>query len=376
MSETFDIKSIFENFRVYGDFIAGETYGNGHINDTFMISTMQAARPVRYLLQRINTNVFTEPEKLMANIHRICNELHRRIREEGGADASRAALTTLLTEEGLPYYRDDEDRVWRLYLFIEGAIGYDIIENEEQASQAARAFGEYQKLLTDLPGERLHETIPGFHDTPKRLKKFQNIVEADKLNLAATAAPEIDFLLSLEDEASKLISLNEAGLIPERITHNDTKLNNVLIDVDTHEAICVIDLDTSMPGLAPYDFGDLVRTSTVLAAEDEKDLSKIIIRPEMFKALAKGYLSTAASFLTQAELENLTFGGKLITYEQGIRFLTDYLEGNTYYKVKYNEHNLVRCRTQVALVREIEGRMNEFDDFIFGEYRNIIRKAV
>ncbi len=358
------LKSVIRNFSVMGDFLDGAPYGSGHINDTFALSMSQAGREVRYILQRINNRVFKDPVKLMDNVSRICTELQKRLHESEDPDASRRSLTAIPTLEGYPCHIDEEGEVWRAYLFIENAVGYDIIENTTQAYEASRAFGEFQKLLTQLPGERLYETIPDFHNTPARFRRFKEVIAADPLGRAETATAEIDFFLSYESEVSRLVDLNKAGLIPERITHNDTKLNNVLIDTSSHKAVCVIDLDTSMPGLAPYDFGDLVRTSTVKAAEDEKDLSKIVVDRNMFKALARGYLSTAHDFLTPGERDNLFFGGKLMTYEVGMRFLTDYLEGDVYFKTKYSDHNLVRCRTQSTLVQRLEELQNEFEDYI------------
>ena len=366
----FRIKDVLSQFRIYGDFIDSAPYGQGHINDTFIINYHQSGRPVRYILQRINTNVFRQPELLMKNIERISAELQRRLTEEGVQDASRRALTTLPAFSGLPYYEDEEHNFWRVYLFIENAVGYDIVENEQQAYQAARAFGEFQKLLTELPGERLHETIPGFHNTPERFGRFRQVIEGDSENRVKTAGVEIEFYLSFGDRVGHLLELHRKGLLPERVTHNDTKLNNVLIDSESHEALCVIDLDTSMPGLAPYDFGDLVRTSTTASAEDEKDPSKVIFLPEMFKALTRGYLSTAADFLTKTELENLYFGGIMLTFETGMRFLTDYLEGDVYYKTAYPEHNLVRSRTQMELIKRLEEHRDELEAFILDEYEN------
>jgi len=374
MSSTrnYDTREIFGHFDVYGDFTEALPYGNGHINDTFAVSCLQAGEPVRYILQRLNHEVFREPVKLMENIDRICRELHKRLLQAEVADASRRALTTVPSRSGLPYHRDKQGNIWRLYLFIEGARGYDVVETEEQAYQAARAFGGFQKLLTDLPGERLHETIPGFHDTPRRFRRFEEVVAADPRGLKNTAGPEIDFFLGYRDQVSRLIDLRDRGLIPERVTHNDTKLNNVLLDEITHEAVCVIDLDTSMPGLSLYDFGDLVRTSTTTSPEDEPDLSRVTFQPEMFKALTRGYLSEAAVFLTPDERDNLVFGGILMTYEVGLRFLTDYLEGNVYFKTRYPDHSLVRCRTQMALVKAIESCQEELEQFVREEYGRVL----
>ncbi len=359
------LKKVTASFSITGDYLDGAPYGSGHINDTFAVRVSQAGREVRYILQRINNHVFKDPVRLMDNVSRICDELQKRLHSTGDPDASRRSLTAIPTREGYPCHIDEEGEVWRAYLFIENAVGYDIIENTTQAYEASRAFGEFQKLLTELPGDRLYETIPGFHDTPSRFNRFKEVLAADPMGRASTAGAEIDFFLSYENEVSRLLDLSSQGLIPERITHNDTKLNNVLIDTVSHKAVCVIDLDTSMPGLAPYDFGDLVRTSTVQAAEDEKDLSRIVVNRDMFKALARGYLSTAHDFLTPHERDNLVFGGKLMTYEVGMRFLTDYLEGDVYFKTKYDDHNLVRCRTQKTLVQRLEELKDEFDDYVF-----------
>jgi len=367
---SFDLKHIFSQFHVPGDFQQALPYGNGHINDTFVVYCRQAGLKVRYILQRINRGVFRQPLLLMDNVHRICSELHRGLLEAGDKDASRRALTCVLTHEKQPYYCNTDGQVWRLYLFIEGASGIDVIENEDQAFQAAHAFGEFQKLLIHLPGERLHETIPGFHDTPERFRNFCKVVDSDPFNRCETAKKEIDFYLSFKNRVSRLKDLKEKGVLPERVTHNDTKLNNVLIDEITHKAVCVTDLDTAMPGLAAYDFGDLVRTSTSTAAEDEKDLSKVVFQPGMFRALVRGFFSSAADFLTSAEKESLYFGGILMTYETGIRFLTDYLEGNVYYKTAYEEHNLIRTRTQISLIHQMEQQEDSLESFILDEFDN------
>lgn len=360
---SYPVQEIFEAFETYGDFVSARPYGNGHINDTFAVVSEQAGRTVRYILQRINHHVFKKPVELMDNIHRICSETHRRLEEAGVPDASRRSLTTILNREGLPYHRDSDGNFWRLYLFIEDAVGYDIVENREQAYEAAFAFGKYQELLTELPGKRLFETIPGFHDTPGRFRRFNEVLGTDSKGRRGNVGKEIDFFLSYENQVASLTDKAAAGILPERVTHNDTKLNNVLIDQESHKAVCVIDLDTSMPGLAAYDFGDLVRTSTSPVAEDEQDSSKVKLLPEMFQALAEGYLN-AARFLTPAEVDSLIMGAKLMTYEVGIRFLTDYLEGDLYFKTAYPEHNLVRCRTQIKLIQSMEEQMQLLEDII------------
>lgn len=357
------LRRVFRNFSVYGDYLSASPYGNGHINDTYEVRCRQAGQAVRYIVQRINNHVFRDPPGLMDNIHRICNETARRLEDEGVEEPSRRGLTTVLTRTGLPYHLDDEGNYWRMYFFIEGAIGYEVVENARQAYEAAFAFGTFQRLLAELPGGRLNETIEGFHDTPRRFRRFVDAVETDAVGRAASARREIEFFQSYENDVSLLIDLNRSGVLPERVTHNDTKLNNVLIDTTTHRAVCVIDLDTSMPGLAPYDFGDLIRTSAVRTAEDEEDVERVAIDFELFDAAATGYLA-AADFLERAERDHLVFGAKLLTYEVGLRFLTDYLEGDRYFKTRRTDHNLIRCRTQRKLVESIETHRDTLEETI------------
>jgi aminoglycoside phosphotransferase (APT) family kinase protein len=265
-------------------------------------------------------------------------------------DPLRRALTLLPTHDGRPFHMDGDGNYWRVYIFIENARTFDAVESPRQAFAAAKAFGQFQKLLADLSAPRLHDTIPDFHHTPKRLAALEKAIEADIANRAKLAKREIEFALKRKAETGFLV---EAKL-PERVTHNDTKFNNVMLDDATGEGICVIDLDTVMPGLALYDFGDMVRTTTSPAKEDERDLSKVAMQFPMFEALARGYLAEAGEFLTRSEKSFLTFSGKLITLENGVRFLTDFLSGDTYYKVHREGHNLDRCRTQFKLVESIE----------------------
>ena len=357
----YNIEEILENFSIVGDYVTSEPYGSGHINDTFAVYINLGGKEVRYILQRINHEIFKNPEQLMDNISRVTRHIGARLKASGCKDTTRRVLTVINTIDGKPVFKDSDGNYWRVYVFIENATGYDIIENEEQAFQAARAFGLFQKELVDLPGERLHETIPNFHNTISRYERFEEVLKADVKGRAAEAKAEIDFFLENKDVASHLLKLNEQGLIPERITHNDTKLNNVLLDNETNEGICCIDLDTVMPGLGLYDFGDLIRTSTSPAAEDEKDVSKVTMQMNMFEALVKGYLDAASDFLTEAEIENLPFSGKLITFEIGLRFITDFLEGDVYFKTHHEGHNLDRCRTQIALVKSIDNQLDEMN---------------
>lgn len=346
--------TIFGAFQVYGSCLESRPYGSGHINDTFVAAFSQSGTRIRYIFQRINHRIFKAPIALMENIQRVTEEAQRRLREAGVPDASRRALQVIPSRSGLPYVRDSAGNFWRCYLFIEGARTYDVIQTERQAFQAARAFGEFQGLVANLPGARLHETIPQFHHTRSRFEKLKAAAGADSHGRLREVQAEWKFIQKREQAVDVLLDLQAGGSIPERITHNDTKLNNVMIDNATETGICVIDLDTVMPGLALYDFGDMVRTATSPAAEDEKDVSQVRMQMPMFEALVRGYLSSARDFLNEAEIAHLAFAGKLITLETGIRFLTDYLEGDTYFKIKRPEHNLDRCRTQLALVRSIE----------------------
>jgi len=285
---------------------------------------------------------------LMQNVERVTAHLATIVADE--PDSSRRALRLIPARDGRGWHVDAEGNHWRAYRFIEKASTYDAVESKEQAFQAGRAFGRFQQQLASLPAPRLHDTIPDFHHTPKRFGALERAIAADAAGRAALAKAEIDFALAHKPMASVLLDAK----LPERVTHNDTKFNNVMLDDSTGEGICVIDLDTVMPGLAPYDFGDMVRTTTSPAMEDERDLRKVAMQFPMFDSLVRGYMSSAGEFLTGDEKALLAFSGKLITFEIGTRFLTDYLSGDTYFKVHREGHNLDRCRTQFKLVESIE----------------------
>lgn len=355
-----DVRAVARQFQIAGDYLGAEPYGSGHINDTYCVRYDQAGTPVRYVFQRVNHNVFKQPAALMDNVARVTRHLGAKIAEE--ADASRRVLTLVSARDGRPFYADAAGNHWRVYFFIEKARTYDAVESPQQAFQAARAFGQFQKLLADLPAPRLHDTIPDFHHTPRRFAALEKAIAADAAGRAKSAAAEIDFALRHKNITGVLL---DAGL-PERVTHNDTKFNNVMLDDATGEGICVIDLDTVMPGLALYDFGDMIRTTTSPAKEDERDLSRVKMQFPMFEALVRGYLATASEFLTPAEKKFLAFSGKLITFEIGIRFLTDYLAGDVYFKVHREGHNLDRCRTQFKLVESIEQQEDAMNRLVEG----------
>ena len=348
---------VASEFAFGGRTLSAEPYGSGHINDTFLTLVESAGGPRRFILQRINHQVFKQPDLLMENVERVCAHAHAKLGAAGAPDAHRRALRLIPTHQGKAWHVDPSGNRWRCYDFIEGATGHDVVRSPAQAEAAAKAFGAFQALLADLPGERLHETIPDFHHTPSRFARFQAALAKDSHGRAAAAGPEIAFALARASEVSVVTDALRDGSLPERVTHNDTKLNNVLLDDMTQEGVCVIDLDTVMPGSALYDFGDLVRTSTSPAAEDETDLSKVTMQLPMFAALVRGYLASAGSFLTPREKELLPFAGKLISFEIGLRFLTDWLEGDTYFKIKRPTHNLDRCRTQFKLVASIEEQL-------------------
>jgi hypothetical protein len=357
-----DVESVSRQFLIHGELISAEPYGSGHINDTYCAVYDQGGSTVRYIHQRINHNIFKNPVALMENVQRVTAHIGGKL--AGERDRTRKTLTLIPTHDGQCFHKDSEGNYWRTYIFIEKARTYDAIESAKQAFEAAKSFGRFQRMLADLPAPRLHDTIPDFHHTPKRFAALERAIEADAVNRARLAKPEIEFALRHKAMTSLLIDLQRQGKIPERTTHNDTKLNNVMLDDATQEGICVIDLDTVMPGLALYDFGDMVRTSTSPAKEDERDLSKVTMQFPMFEALVRGYLSTAGEFLNQTEKQHLAFAGKLITFEIGIRFLADYLAGDTYFKVHREGHNLDRCRTQFKLVESIEQQEEQMNRLV------------
>ncbi len=350
-----DPRNVSSQFVIPGKLVDAIPYGTGHINDTFLVTYENNGAPAKYIFQRINTSIFKQPEALMQNFLAVTKHIAGKIAEEKKLhpDTRRRTLEVMRSSAGEPFARDAEGNFWRSYVFVDEARTFDIIETPEQAYQAAAAFGGFQNDLADLP-TRLVETIPDFHNTPKRLEALKRAADADVKGRKKDVAPELDFVFARAAECSKLVDLQAKGELIERTTHNDTKLNNVLIDDVTGKGICVIDLDTAMPGLPHYDFGDMVRSGTNPASEDTKELDKVFMRFDIFEALLRGFLSTAGKFLNPLEKSLLPFAGKLITLEIGIRFLTDYLEGDVYFKTKRPEHNLDRCRTQFKLVKSIE----------------------
>lgn len=354
---TFPLEEIIKNFNIDGEYIGYYLSNDGHINNTFVLEFDDGLGKIKsYLLQLINTNVFKNPDELMENIVGVTEHL-RKIVVDNGGDPDRECLNVYFTSDGKPYYRDADGNCWRCYNFITGAHSCQSIDDPETFANAARAFGKFQCLLADYPSETLHETIPNFHNTLSRFADFEKAVSDNVAGRADSVRDEIDFVLARRDDAGVLVKLLEKGKLPLRVTHNDTKLNNVMFDNETDEGICVIDLDTVMPGLSLYDFGDSIRFGANTAAEDEKDLSKVSLSLPLYREYTAGYLSTAGQSLTPTEVEYLPFSAKLMTFECGMRFLTDYLNGDTYFRIAYDDHNLDRCRTQFRLVEDMERKM-------------------
>lgn len=358
------LRDLIYRFMVYGDFLVGIPFGMGNVNDTYQLTFDQGGIRLHYILQRINKQVFKNPEQVMQNIDRVTSHILQKIRKNH-AETRRRTLRLLRTLDNKPYVIDDNGEYWRAYVFVENARAYEVLETPEQAFRIAVAFGEFQNQLTDLEGDRLIETIPDFHNTPKRFENLEAAIKADPVGRVKEVAAEIDFAMSLRDEAGTLLRLNASGDIPERITHNDTKCNNILIDDLSGDGVCVLDLDTVMPGLSLYDFGDMVRSATNSAGEDEMDCSKVFMRMDMYEGLYRGFIQSAGSFMTPAEKEYLPLAGKIITAEIGVRFLTDYIDGDSYFKIRRPKHNLERCRNQFTLVKSIAENMPEMRKLLF-----------
>lgn len=353
-----NLSQIVSQFQFEGDFISVQPHGAGHINDTYKAWFQKNGSEHRYILQRINNKVFKNIEGLMQNMQIVTAHLREKITSSGG-NPYRETLILIPTIDGKFFIKTEDNQYWRAFVFIERARTFEIVENLKHVYNAARAFGKFQKQLNDFPFELLIETIPDFHHTGKRFASFLEVVEADPQNRVVGSKPEIEFVLQRKNEVTVLIDLLKQGNLPARVTHNDTKFNNVMIDDETGEGICVIDLDTVMPGLSLYDFGDSIRSMANPAAEDERDLEKVVFNLEVFDCFGRGFLEITRDSLSSMEIELLPFSAKLMTFECGMRFLTDYLQGDTYYKIHRPDQNLDRCRTQFKLVKDMEERFSE-----------------
>ncbi len=343
-------------------------YGQGHINDTFVVHTQPEDRCCRrFILQRMSAAAFKHPDELMENIIGVTEYLGREIEKHGG-DRDREAMRVLRPRNGQPFFTDGGGGAWRVYPFVERTICYQSAESPELFAASGRAFGRFQQLLGGYPAETLHETIPNFHNTEDRLAKFKAVLAADPLGRAKDCGAEIQFVLDREADCSVALNAMREGKLPLRVTHNDTKLNNVLMDEETHEGVCIIDLDTVMPGLVIYDFGDSIRFGANHSAEDERDLSKVNLDVDLFAVYTAAFLEGSGGSLTNDEIDYLPWGAKLMTLECGIRFLTDYIDGDHYFHINREAQNLDRCRTQFRLVADMEKHWAELASIV-GRYR-------
>lgn len=356
------LQKVIDGFVLNGQTVSVEPYGNGHINDTFLLIMKEDGTEKKYILQRMNGDIFKNSEELMENIMRVTSFLKEKITEQGG-NPDRETLQVIPTKEGKTYYKEVTGDGWRIYPFITDTVSYDA-GGREELNKSGIAFGNFQYLLSDFPAKELHETIPNFHNTVNRFANFKKALEADVMGRAKEVEAEVQSILKREADCHFFGDLLEKGELPLRVTHNDTKLNNVLFDKDTGKAICVIDLDTVMPGFAAHDFGDTIRFGASTAAEDEKDLTKVACDMGLFEAYFDGFMEGCRGSLTKREVETLPMGAKIMTFECGMRFLTDYLEGDTYFKTHYPGQNLDRSRTQLKLVKDMEEKWDIMEKIV------------
>ncbi len=358
------LEEVIEKYGFRGIVISCEVYGSGHINDTFLIKLDNVKSSYeKVIVQHMNKNIFKKPVELMENISGVTKHLRKKIIEKGG-NPERETLNIVPTRSGGEYYLDSQGGYWRAYKFIGDATSYDKVERPEDFYESAVSFGNFQSMLADFDANQLHEVIEGFHDTKKRFQTFKDAVEQDVMGRAQGVQEEIQFILDREDVANVLGNMLEKKELPLRVTHNDTKLNNIMIDDETRKGICVIDLDTIMPGLSVNDFGDSIRFGASTALEDERDLSKVSCDLELFELYTKGFVKGCKGKLIEKEIEMLPMGAKVMTFECGMRFLADYLQGDTYFKIHREGHNLDRCRTQLKLVADMETKWDEMQAIV------------
>jgi aminoglycoside phosphotransferase (APT) family kinase protein len=360
------VHDVSRAFQIYGDLRRVEPCKIGHINETYVATYNQGGAVVRYVHQKINTDVFRDPAGVMDNIGRVTRHQRAKLEAIETGDVTRRVLTVVPTRDGRALHETEAGTCWRTFVFVENVRTYESVTSPALAREAGRAFGEFQRLLSDLPGKRLVETIPDFHNSRRRFDAFVAAVHADRFNRAESAAPEVKFAMSREKIVDVILKAMARKQIPERATHNDTKFNNVMVDCSTGKATCVVDLDTVMPGCALYDFGDMVRTTTSPTLEDELDLSKVHVRMPLFRALCRGYLEATDGMLNKHERGLIAFAGQLLTFTIGLRFLTDYLAGDTYFRVHRPGHNLERARTQFRLVESLERGADAMQKFADG----------
>jgi Ser/Thr protein kinase RdoA (MazF antagonist) len=358
----YDLKEIFEYFAADGTFFQGEPYGSGHIHDTFRIQTAEEEKD-DYILQRLNNKIFKNIPELQHNIERVTVHLRNKLRNIPGSDIKRECLCLIPSKDGKTWITDSHGNYWRMYIFITNHHSYNFVDSPDKAFEGGKAIGRFQAMLSDMPGGPLHETIPWFHDIERRLLTFTSKIDENPANRVQTVEKEIEQVLQRAEEMKVILRLGRENKIPLRITHNDTKFNNILLD-QNDKALCVIDLDTVMPGYVHYDFGDAIRTAANTASEDENDLSKVRMDINLFKAYSEGYLSETVETLNDVEKEFLAFAPRLITYTIAVRFLTDFIDGDNYFKIHHPLHNLQRARAQLRLVMSMEEQYGEMMEII------------
>ena len=357
-------RSIVDRFALEGEVVSVVPLAGGHINDSYRVDAQAGDARRAYLLQSLNRRVFPRSDLVMENVSRVTRHLSSRLATAGVADRERRALTLVPTRRGADWHTEADGTCWRVFRFITGTVALARARDPQDAGNAGRAFGHFLRLLADYDGPPLHETIPAFHDTAARIALLEGVARADPCRRAAAARREIEAVLARRSLADVLPPLVVSGELPRRIVHNDAKISNVLLDERTGEALCIIDLDTAMPGSALWDFGDMVRSMTSPAAEDEEDLMRVGVAVPMFAGLVQGYLEAAGTLLVPRERALLTFAGRLITLEQAVRFLTDHLEGDRYYRIERPGHNLARCRTQLALLQSLTEHAADLDAIV------------
>lgn len=351
-------EKVIGNFLIDGELEKIKVNTQGHINSTFVSTFVKDGVRTKYTHQKINRNVFKNPKEVMENIVAVTQHIEDKV--SSFPDKDRRVLKVIFTKDNLPYYIDEDGEYWRTYIFIENVNTYDKIPSVNAARNLGKGIGNFQKQLSDFDGSRLNITIPHFHDMNLRYRQLDDTVKADVKGRCAQVKAELDFLYANKERGCRIWDDFEKGILPNRVTHNDTKMNNVLFDPESDEAVCVIDLDTIMPGTILFDTGDMIRTACNTAEEDEKDLSKVSFNAEMYKSLIGGYMESADSFLTKEEREGIKESGRVITQIMAVRFLTDYIAGDVYYHTAYDEHNLVRCRTQLGLIKSMDEQWGDF----------------
>lgn len=351
-------EKVIGNFLIDGELEKIKVNTQGHINSTFVSTFIKDGVRTKYTHQKINRNVFKNPKEVMENIVAVTKHIEEKV--SSFPDKDRRVLKVIFTKDNLPYYIDEDGEYWRTYIFIENVNTYDKIPSVNAARNLGKGIGNFQRQLSDFDGSRLNITIPHFHDMNLRYRQLDDAVKADVKGRCAQVKAELDFLYANRERGCRIWDDFEKGILPNRVTHNDTKMNNVLFDPVSDEAVCVIDLDTIMPGTILFDTGDMIRTACNTAEEDEKDLSKVSFDAEMYKSLIGGYMESADSFLTKEEREGIKESGRVITQIMAVRFLTDYIAGDVYYHTAYDDHNLVRCRTQLSLMKSMDEQWGDF----------------